>query len=80
MKLKKQNVVCAHEFSWFAKKVACTTYDVLGIFTLISGAVFGEIKFLANVERQTLLLFFIKKKVILKEWIIFIKLKKQSVL
>ena len=42
VKLKKQNVLCAHEFSWFAKKVVYTTYDVLGISALISGAIFGK--------------------------------------
>ena len=42
VKLRKQNVVCAHEFSWFAKKVVCTTYDVMGISALISGAICVE--------------------------------------
>ena len=37
VKFKKKNVVCAHEFSWFAKKVICTTYDILGILAVISG-------------------------------------------
>ena len=32
VKFKKQNVVCAVEFSWYAKKVVCTTtYNVLEI-------------------------------------------------
>ena len=34
MKLKKQNVVCVHEFSHFTKKIVCTTY-VVGILALI---------------------------------------------
>ena len=42
VKYKKQNVVCAHEFSWFAKKVICTIYNILGISALISGAIFDE--------------------------------------
>ena len=49
MKLKKQNVVCEHEFSWFTKKVVCTTYNILGISALIVFvsplivyAIFGE--------------------------------------
>ena len=42
VKIKKQNVVCAHKFSWFAKKVVCTTYDFLRISALISGAIFVE--------------------------------------
>ena len=42
VKLKKQNVVSAHGFSWFAKKVVCTTYDVLGILALNSGAIFVD--------------------------------------
>ena len=46
--LKKQNVVCAHKFSWFAKKGVCTTYDVLGISALNVCAIFGEITILAN--------------------------------
>ena len=37
VKLKKQNIVRAHEFSWFAMKVVCTTYNLLGISALISG-------------------------------------------
>ena len=57
----KQNVACAHTFSWFAKKVVCTTYDVLGISTLISGAIFCESNFLANLKRHTFLHFFMKK-------------------
>ena len=28
----RQNTVCTHEFSWFTKKVVCTTYVVLGSF------------------------------------------------
>ena len=28
VKFKKQSVVCGHEFSWFTKKVVCTTYFV----------------------------------------------------
>ena len=59
MKLKKQNGVFAHEFSWFAKKVVCTAYNILGISTLILCVIFGEI---ANLKRQTLLHVFIKKK------------------
>ena len=29
---KKQNSVCAHKFSWFTKKVICTTCVVLQFF------------------------------------------------
>ena len=45
VKLKKQNVVCAYEFSWFAKKV------ILGISPLILGAIFGENKFFSKSEK-----------------------------
>ena len=50
VKLKKQNVVCAHEFYWFAKKVVCTTYDIL-----------MKIKISVNLKRYTFLHFFIKE-------------------
>ena len=60
-KLQKQNVVCAHEFFWFPKKFVCTTYDFLGILAPILGAIFGEIKFLANLKGQTFLHFLIQK-------------------
>ena len=53
MKLKKQNILCADEFFWFAKKVISTTYNILGILALTSGAIFGEVKLLANLKRQT---------------------------
>ena len=36
---KKQNVLRAHEFSWFAKKVLCTACHGLAISTLISGVI-----------------------------------------
>ena len=29
-KVKEENVVCAHEVSWFSKKIVCTSYIVLG--------------------------------------------------
>ena len=45
VKNKKQNVVCAYEFSWFGKKVVGTTYDVLEILAVISGAIFVENNF-----------------------------------
>ena len=60
MKLKKVNVVCAPEFSWFTKKVVCTSYSVLAVLVLIVSAIFGEIKFLANLKHQTFLHVFIK--------------------
>ena len=59
--IKETNVVCAHKFSWFAKKVVCTTYDVLGILPLILGAIFDEIRFSANLKWQSFLHLFIKK-------------------
>ena len=68
VKCKKQNVVWAHEFSWFIKKVVCTIYDVLGISALI----------LSTILLHTFLHFFIKKN-ILNEWLSFTKLKKQNV-
>ena len=40
VKFKKRNVVCAHELFCFAKKFVCTTYNVLGISALNSGAIF----------------------------------------
>ena len=67
MKLKKQNVVCAHEFSWsVAKKVVCTTYDVLGISALISGAIFVENNFFSKSETAYFSALF-HEKIILKE-------------
>ena len=42
VKFKKQDVVCANEISWFAKKVICTTYGDLGILDVILGANFVE--------------------------------------
>ena len=34
VKFKKQSFMCAHEFSWFTRKVVCTTYIVPGFFCL----------------------------------------------
>ena len=57
------NVLCAHEFSWFAKKVVCTTYDVLGISAFISGVIFGEniYIFFSNLKWNTFLHILIQK-------------------
>ena len=41
VKIMKQNVVCAHEFSWFCQE---------GIWTLISGTIFVENILLANLK------------------------------
>ena len=50
VKLKKQNVVCANEYSRFATKVVCTTYDILGISAPILGAIFVENNFFSKSE------------------------------
>ena len=49
VKFKKQNVVCVHEFLWFAKKVVCNTYNVLGISAYIAGAIFVEHKYFSQI-------------------------------
>ena len=63
LKLKKQNVVCADEFSWFARKVVYTTYVILGISALILGSIFGEKYFFTNLKWQNFLHFFIKNHI-----------------
>ena len=76
MILKKQDVVCAHEFSWLAKKVVCVTFDVLGISALIVCAIFGKIKIFSKSEMANFPTHFHKKYT--KRTILFIKLKKQN--
>ena len=58
-----ENVVCAHKFSWFAKKVVCATcvYDVLGILAVISSTIFVENDFFNKYETAYFLHSFIKK-------------------
>ena len=63
----KFNITCLHEFSWFTKKVICTTYIVLGISALISGAIFEN----TCISKLHAFLHFFIKKNILKEWITF---------
>ena len=78
MKFKNPNVVCAYKFPWFAKKVICTTYNVLGISAVISGAIFVENIFFGKSETAYLSALF-HKKIVLKEWITFTKYEKQNV-
>ena len=78
VKLKKQNVVCAHEFSWSVQYSRMCTYDVLGILALISGAIFVENNIFSKSDTAYFSALF-HEKIILKECITFIKVKKQNV-
>ena len=66
-KFKEQNILCAHEFSWFVKKIVYTTCGVHGILALISGANFVEDILLGKSETVYFSALFHKKKIILKE-------------
>ena len=57
----QETCVCAHKFTWFAKKVACTTYDVLGILALISGTIFIENIFVNKSKTASFSAFFLKE-------------------
>ena len=78
VKLKKQNVLCAHEFSWCANKVVCTAHFVLWIWLLFQ-VPFLVKKYLCSKSEISNFSYLFHKKIILKEWISFEKLDKQNV-
>ena len=62
VKLKKQNVECAHEISWFTKKVVYVQKTmVFGISALIADAIFVENIFYSKSESAYISAFFNKK-------------------
>ena len=62
VKLRKQNVVCAYEFSGSPKKsyVPLTTFLDFSAFTSGDRAIFGKREFLANLKRKLFCTFSLK--------------------
>ena len=58
---KKQNVFCAHEFSFLLRKLYVPHRTFLEIWLLFQAPFLVKNKFLSNLKRQNFLHFFIKK-------------------